>query len=86
MASDTAKAGDVDARLAAMTGKYLRGANTLWRSRIAAVRSECSLAIEPLRTAFNAGAVRDSYAHHYYAALGRARECRGLRDALAPRD
>jgi hypothetical protein len=83
---DTAAARAVMVRLAAMEGPYLRGANTLWQGRVGGVLGDCSRATNLLRTAFREGQVHNNWAHHWYAALGRARECGNLQAVLAPRE
>jgi hypothetical protein len=83
---DTTVAREVMERLAAMEGPYLRGANTVWQGRIAGVLGDCSAATNLLRTALSRGQVYNNWAHHWYAALGKARECANLRAVLAPRE
>jgi hypothetical protein len=82
---DGATARGLDARLAAWQEPYVRGAHTLWRSRLAGVAGDCARATELLRQAFSAGVYRSSLEHHYWASLGPARECTGVREALVPR-
>jgi tRNA A-37 threonylcarbamoyl transferase component Bud32/tetratricopeptide (TPR) repeat protein len=83
---DTAAAREVRERLAAAEGPYLRGANTLWQGRIAGVLGDCSRATTLLRTALSEGQAYNNLTHHWYAALGGARECANLRAVLAPRE
>jgi len=83
---DATVARDVDARLAAIERPYLFGWNTAWRSRIAGVSGDCSRAATLLRTALSRGQVYANFEHHWYAALGMARECTNLRTVLAPRE
>lgn len=83
---DTMAAREVMERLAAMEGPYLRAANTAWESRIAGVLGDCSRAAVLLRTALSEGQSYNNLAHHWYAALGGARECDNLQAVLAPRE
>jgi DNA-binding SARP family transcriptional activator len=83
---DTAKAREVMERLAAAEGPYLKGANARWQGRIAGVLGNCSRAATLLRSAFSEGECHDNLVHHWYAALGRARECANLQAVLAPRE
>jgi tRNA A-37 threonylcarbamoyl transferase component Bud32/tetratricopeptide (TPR) repeat protein len=83
---DTVAAREVMEGLAAMEGPYLRGANTAWQGRIAGVLGDCSRAEVLLRTALSRGQLVRIWAHHWYAALGRARECANLPAVLAPRE
>jgi hypothetical protein len=83
---DTTAAREVMEGLAAMEGPYLRGANTLWQSRIAGVLGDCSRAEVLLRTALSRGQVHSIRAHHWHTSLGRAPECANLQAVLAPRE
>jgi hypothetical protein len=83
---DTTAAREVMERLAAMEGPYLRGANTVWQGRIAGVLGDCSRATNLLRTAFTEGQAYSAWAHHWYASVGKARECATLQGVLAPRE
>jgi len=58
----------------------------VWQGRIAGVLGDCSRAANLLRTALSRGQTYRSWAHHWYAALGRARECRNLQAVLALRE
>jgi hypothetical protein len=86
MQGDTAAARAADARLVALTIPYLRGFNTLWRSRIAALSGNCASAAMLLRKALGEGQAYADYTHHWWGALGKARACRELPDVLKPRD
>ncbi len=88
MLGDSALTRDVDTRLSAMDGH--RGVPSLWRGRMAAVRGDCASAVGLLRSALPMGPARANpeaeTAHHRWAAFGKARTCKGLAQALAPRD
>lgn len=72
--------------LAAIEGPYLRGANTVRQSRIGGALGDCSRAAVLLRTALSRGQFARNLSHHWYASLGKARECANLRAVLAPRE
>jgi hypothetical protein len=73
-------------RLAAMEGPHLRGAHTMWQGRIAGALGDCSRAAVLLRTALSRGQFAWDLTHHWYASLGKARECANLQAVLAPRE
>lgn len=68
---DTVEARRVDAALEAMNDKYLLGAQTLWRARIAAELGERETAVSRLRDAFREGLTFDAslHAEHAFRAL-----------------
>ena len=82
---DSALARNADSALTAMTGPYLRTAHTLWRSRIAAARGDCSRATDLLREALSSGQQFDYMANHRWTAFGRARSCTGLSALIVPK-
>jgi DNA-binding SARP family transcriptional activator/tetratricopeptide (TPR) repeat protein len=83
---DTTAAREVMERLAVMEGPHLRGANTMWQGRIAGALGDCSRAAVLLRTALSRGQFVRDLSHHWYASLGKARECFNLQAVLAPRE
>jgi serine/threonine-protein kinase len=81
---DSARARGADSALAALTGPYLRAANTLWQSRIAAARGDCGRATDLLRRALATGQSYAYLANHRWTTFGRARDCAGLAALIAP--
>jgi DNA-binding SARP family transcriptional activator/TolB-like protein len=81
---DRAEAERIDGWLRDLDRPYLRGANTLWRARIAAVLGEQDRAIDLLRDAFAQG-VQYNLSHHVNVDLRLLAEHPHFRELLRPK-